>query len=717
MEEKKNPEAMQPDEALSDDAMLSQEQETEFSLDDIMREFASDAAEDQQPEEADFPEEAAEATAAETAEAIPMETEAAQETPEAPSGVTEHTVRLDIPQGTQLGIDTGDTIRFAALEGEETEESPAPAEPAPSVPEKAEPYSEDWQPEFEQPIPDYVPPAPIAFRSLSKTQELKRKLVTGPERRYYELSEQGLGKTQAAIFFSLLLAIFSAAAMAAYSLGAIGEERVKLMVFFQFLALLLSALLGCYRLMDGIGDLFRGRFSLNTSLFLTFAACFADGLLCLQEQRIPCCAAFSLQVAMSLWSEYHTRYTKLGQTDTLRKASFLRGLKTVPEYYDGCKGIVRAEGRVEDFMEHYEQLSKPQKRFHLYVMIADLVSIAIGVAAGVLHKSVGFGLQVLSVTLLAAVPVTSYVFVTRPMAILEKRLHRLGAVLCGWQGVENLSGRSVFALRHSDLFPSGTCKLNGVKFYGSRDPDEVVAYCTALVEADGGSLAPLFRHLLDSRNGRNYDLENLTSYPNGGIGGEVLTVPVLMGTGDFLRQMGVEIPEGILVDQAVYAAIDGELSGVFAVTFLRTRPAAAGLHTLSAYRGLRGVLTTDDFMLTEDFIRSCFRVNTRRFAFPDRVTRNQLQNTEPEEELLAGALITNENLASYAYAVTGARSLRSAARIGLIVHLVGGILGLAMMLTLAVLGAQELLTPVNVLLYELAWLIPGLLITEWTRSV
>ena len=713
MEETKNPEALQADEMP--ESQLPPEEE--FDLDAIMREFSASEASEEVSEE--LTEEAAaqiaEAFPETVSEIAPEEDLPAEEAPEA-SGVTEDTVRLDIPQGSQLGIDAGDTIRFAALvEEEETQEQPR-EETAP-VPEKAEPYSDDWQPEFEQPIADYVPPAPIAFRSRSKAQELKRQLVTGPERRYYELSEQGLGRTQAAIFFSLIIALCSAAAMALYSLGMIDPQRLKLMVFCQFLALLLSALLGCYRMMEGIGDLFRGRFSLNTTLVLTFAACFADGLLCLREQRIPCCAAFSLQVTMSLWSEYHIRHTKLGQTDTLRKASFLHAVKAVPEYYDGCKGLVRGEGSVEDFMENYEQLSKPQKKLNLYALIATVLSIAVGVTAGVLHKSISFGLQVLSVTLLASVPVTSFVFVTRPTAILEKRLHRLGAVLCGWQGVESLSGRAVFALKHGDLFPAGHCKLNGVKFYGDRDPDEVVAYCAALVEADGGSLAPLFRHLLESRNGRHYDLENLTAYPDGGIGGEVCTVPVLMGTGDFLRQMGVEVPEGILVDQAVYAAIDGELSGVFAVTYVRTRPATAGLHTLSSYRGLRGVMTTGDFMLTEDFIRSCFRVSTRRFSFPDRATRLRLQAVEAGEDVPCGALITADGLASYAYAVTGARSLRSAARIGLVIHLIGGILGIAMMLTLSILGARELLTPVNVLLYELAWLIPGFLITEWTRSI
>ena len=49
--------------------------------------------------------------------------------------------------------------------------------------------------------------------------------------------------------------------------------------------------------------------------------------------------------------------------------------------------------------------------------------------------------------------------------------------------------------------------------------------------------------------------------------------------------------------------------------------------------------------------------------------------------------------------------------------LVGGIVGLIMMVILAVLGESQLLTPSNLLLYELIWMIPGFLITEWTRSL
>jgi hypothetical protein len=310
-----------------------------------------------------------------------------------------------------------------------------------------------------------------------------------------------------------------------------------------------------------------------------------------------------------------------------------------------------------------------------------------------------------------------FITLTRPMAILEKRLHKLGTVLCGWRGVKEMSGSVVFPLGDEDLFPAGSTRLNGVKFYGNRDPDEIVAYATALICADGGGLAPLFTQLLDSRNGYHYEVENLQCYGNGGIGGEVCGEPVLVGVLSFLEDMGVDMPEGTKVNQAVYAAIDGQLCGVFAITYGKVKSSAAGLSTLCSYRRLRQVLITGDFMLTDSFLRSKFNVKTRSMAFPSREERLALAEKVPAEETPCVALTTHEGLAPLAYAMTGARSVRTASIVGMVIHLIGGVLGLAMMMTLAVLGAEELLTPMNLLLYELIWLIPGLLITEWTRAV
>ena len=557
----------------------------------------------------------------------------------------------------------------------------------------------------------------IPFRPRQRLRELKRDLIAGPEKRYYDLTEIGFGKLQAAIFISVLIVLFTAGATAMYAAGVVQASRMKLLVFGQFLAMLLSALLGCYQMMEGVADLMKGRFTLNTMLLVTFAACCADGVLGLMELRMPCCAAFSLHVTMSLWGAYHRRQTEMAQMDTMRKATHLDSVVAVPEYCDGCSGLLRGEGQVEDFMDNYAAPSGPEKVLNIYALVATVLSIGIGVAAGVLHGSVSFAVRVLSVSLLAAVPVTGFIAMTRPMAILEKRLHKLGTVLCGWQGVKGMCRRALFPVDHSDLFPTGYCKMNGVKFYGSRDPDQVVAYCTALILADGSGLGDLFEQLLTSRNGRHYEAVNYRAYTNGGIGAEVCDEPVLMGSLEFLKEMGVEVPEGIHVNHAVYAAVDGELCGVFAITYGKANSSAAGISTLCSYRKLWPVLTSCDFMLNESFIKDRFGVNPRKVCFPERDVRRTLEQTEIPEGTPALALITTEGLSPFAYAVTGAKSLRNASIMAAVVHLIGGIFGLAIMVALAVLGEAALLTPFNLLVFELVWLIPGLLISEWTRVI
>ena len=619
-----------------------------------------------------------------------------------------------------------DTQEFSPVE-EPASDAITTDEPASAVPPTDEPtivMDLPEEPEAPQPavaepafeVEEEFIPAPIVFTPRSRLKELKKQLVAGPERRYYELSEMGVGKLQAAVLLNLLVVLISGGVTALFALELVPENRMKLVIFSQVLAMLISALLGCNLMLDSLGDLFKGRFTVNTLLTLTFAACLIDGVFCLKELRVPCCAAFSLEMTMALWSRLQKHNTEMAQMDTMRKAVRLHGIVRVENYYEGKDGLLRKEGEVSDFMDTYKKMPSPEIVQSIYAVLSLLVCIGIAVFAGMLH-GLSMGVQILSTSLLVAVPASFFVSISRPMAILEARLHMVGTVLCGWEGVKDLCGKAVFPISDLDLFPQGSTKLNGVKFYGSRNPDEVVSYTTSVIHIAGGGLVPVFDQLLKSRNGSVYPVHSFRNYGDGGIGGEVDGLPVLVGTMAFLRDMGVEIPEGTMVSQAVYAAVDGELCAVYAISYAKMRSAAAGLVTLCGYRKLKPLKLSGDFMLTEDFLRSKFNVKTKRIAFPDRDTCQKLQQhpIDPEEPVLA--LTTREELVSAAYAITGARALRLSTKLGVIIHLIGGTLGLIIMLVLGYLGSTQLLTPANILLYQLIWAVPGLLMTEWTRIV
>ena len=685
------------------------ENNQDFDLEDILKEFGEHP-------EAEEP--------AEPAGQMP-ELRFDDETPDIPEEVPEarpeETTAFALEEAAEPTVETEEPSLPDTQEFDPVEEVPPEALPTdePTIvidlPEESEaPKPAAAEPAFE--VEEEFIPAPIVFTPRSRLKELKKQLVAGPERRYYELSEMGVGRLQAAILLNLLVVLISGGVTALFALELVPENRMKLVVFSQVLAMLISALLGCNLMLDSLGDLLKGRFTVNTLLTLTFAACLIDSVFCLQELRVPCCAAFSLEMTMALWARLQKHNTEMAQMDTMRKAVRLHGIVRVENYYEGKDGLLRKEGEVSDFMDTYSKMPSPEVVQSIYAVLSLLICIGIAVFAGMLH-GISMGVQILSTSLLVAVPASFFISISRPMAILEARLHMVGTVLCGWEGVKDLCGKAVFPISDLDLFPQGSTKLNGVKFYGSRNPDEVVSYTASVIHVAGGGLVPVFDQLLGSRSGTLYPVQHYRNYGDGGIGGEVDGLPVLVGTMAFLQDMGVEIPEGTMVNQAVYTAVDGELCAVYAISYAKMRSAAAGLVTLCGYRKLKPLKLSGDFMLTESFLRAKFNVKTNRIAFPDRDTCQKLQQhpIAPDEPVLA--LTTREELVSAAYAITGARALRQATKLGVIIHLIGGILGLVIMLVLGYLGSTELLTPSNILLYQLIWAVPGLLVTEWARIV
>ena len=631
-----------------------------------------------------------------------------EEVPAEPSQAAADTRVYEIPEAdaseevtvelTQEPTRQLDDLSFAAAG---TEKTAAPQEAA-------------AQPE-EEALPNEGPNT-IPLDRSAKLRELKRKLVAGPEKRYYSLSEMGVGKLQLAMILNLIILLLCGAAIALYSKGMVPASRTKLMIFSQVLALMVSGLLGCGLMIDGIMDLFRLRYSLNSTLAVSFVACMADAWFCLDEQRVPYCAAFVLEMAMAMLASYHKRTTEMAQLDTMRKATSLTSLVKEPQFYEKRAGILRGQGDVEDFMETYNRPSGPELVQRVYAFVALLACIGITVLTGLLHGT-SMAVKIFSTSLLVSVPAGYFVALTRPAALLERRLHMVGAVICGWQGVKKLCGRAVVPLRDKDLFPRGSTKLNGIKFYCDRTPAEVVSYTASLIFEAGGSLVPLFRNLLVSRGGIEYPVEHFRDYGRGGIGGEVNGEPILLGSLEFLQDMGVEIPQGTMVNQAVYVSIDGQLAAVIAISYAKMRSASAGLVSLCGCRRLKTLLLAGDFMLTDGFIREKFNIRTRRLILPPQEERADLaaRKADPEADVLA--LLTRDDLISSAYAITGSMSLRTACRVGSVIGIVGGIVGIVIMLALSYLGSTELLTPARVILYQLVWMIPSLLATEWTRIV
>lgn len=625
----------------------------------------------------------------------------------------------EVPAAAPADFDTTGPLpdlsqAFQAQAGAEEAEPAEEAPEEPPIPQEPAVQADMPQQEPEQELQSHT--GGFAHVHGDRLRELKRKIVAGPEKQYYALSEKGVGKLQVAIILNVIILLLCGLGVFLDAKGMIPASRNKFMVFSQVLAMMVSGLLGIGLILDGLDDLLHLHYSLNTTLAVTFIACMADAWFSLDEQRVPFCSAFVLEMVVALLACYYSRSTEMMQLDTMRKANSLTSLVKEPQYYAKRTGILRGQGDVEDFMDTYSRPSGLATVQRVYAFVALLACIGIAALTWMLHGP-SMAMKIFSTSLLVSAPAGYFLALTRPASLLEKRLHMVGAVICGWQGVKKLCGRAVVPLREKDLFPRGSTKLNGIKFYSDRPSAEVVSYAASLIFAAGGGLVPLMRNLLGSRGGTQYPVDAFHDYGQGSIGGEIQGESVLIGSSEFLQSMGVDIPQGTMVSQALYVAIDGVLCAVIAISYAKMRSASAGIVSLCGCRKLRTVLLAGDFMMTDSLIREKFSIRTKRLIFPSAEERAELAAKQPNPEADVLALVTRDDLISSAYAITGAMSLRRSCIAGSIIGILGGITGILIMLALSYLGSTELLTPARVLLYQLAWMIPSFLATEWTRVV
>ena len=168
-------------------------------------------------------------------EAVPMDTirmnelisQIIEET-EKPSVLPEDaTIRMDV-MPDRAPVDAADddmTIRLDSVpEGETIRLDPVSDSPTirmePLVAEASEAEEE-------------APESKIIYNPRTRLRELKKKLIAGPEKRYYELSELGIGKIQIALIASLAVCALCILTTALFSLDMMPESRLRFVMDFS----------------------------------------------------------------------------------------------------------------------------------------------------------------------------------------------------------------------------------------------------------------------------------------------------------------------------------------------------------------------------------------------------------------------------------------------------------------------------------------------------
>ena len=295
-----------------------------------------------------------------------------------------------------------------------------------------------------------------------------------------------------------------------------------------------------------------------------------------------------------------------------------------------------------------------------------------------------------------------------------RRLAADGAALAGWSGIAASRGGCCVLITDGDLFPPGYVELNGFKVMSDFPAERVVAYTATLIRDSGSGLTTLFHNQLRTLGGLMRNADNLQCHEGGGLSANIRGDQVLVGSAAFMKLMKVRLPQGLNVKNAVFCAIDGKLAGIFALSYTLPDTVFPALESLMLEK-VEPVLATRDFNLIPAMLQQRFKLAADKMAFPGVERRRELSNPDQEHDGVLTALLCREGLLPFAEAITAAKRLRWATRLGAALCCAASLLGMALAAYLTSVGAYTSLSPLNLLIYMLTWLAPVWFLSGWVH--
>lgn len=479
-----------------------------------------------------------------------------------------------------------------------------------------------------------------------------------------------------------------------------------------------GALLSLDVLGTGIGRAFRGKVEMDTLAALACLFTLADGILLAlepgEELRLPYTAVVLADLFLLLHGRYHKRCAQRLSCRVAAASSSPYRVTQDEGKWNGRDAYTKWSGTAEGFGSQIQMDDGAQRIFHRVcplLLLGDVVLAMLATVGAGHTENLAWGLSAL---FSASAAFGSGLAYGRSFHKLARRLSQSGAALAGWPGVVGSRRGGRVLITDTDLFPPGYVEFNGYKVMGNFPVERVMAYTATLLRDAGSGLARLFHEQLRAMGGLLRNAERLCCYEGGGLSANIRGDQVLVGSAAFMNLMEISLPPGLNVKSAVFCAINGELAGIFALNYTLPDTVFPSVEELMREKiGL--VLATRDFNLIPAMLQQRFKLAADKMDFPPVERRRELSDPEQPHGDTLTALLCREGIFPFAEAVTAARRLRRAARMGAVLCCMGAVLGMALAAYLVSAVAYSSLSPLNLLVYSIAWLIPVWFSSGWVH--
>lgn len=206
----------------------------------------------------------------------------------------------------------------------------------------------------------------------------------------------------------------------------------------------------------------------------------------------------------------------------------------------------------------------------LIVILSLILTVISGIASAMYYGGLIYGLYAASaIQCFASLPCLFFID-TLPLYRSSKKLGKVGAVILGKSGAEQIEMANAFVINSSDIFPKGTVTLHKMQVLSENNLDDTLIRAASLTEYTGNTLAPIFKSITKDSNVTVLPDADTVKYEERlGISGWVDNRLLFIGNRTLMETHGIKVPS-IDVDRKILA------QGYFPV-YVATREKACAL--------------------------------------------------------------------------------------------------------------------------------------------
>ena len=390
------------------------------------------------------------------------------------------------------------------------------------------------------------------------------------------------------------------------------------------------------------------------------------------------------------------------------------------------KDLLRALARDLEQKDPWVLLSRPMKEADGFVeqSLSERASerrarkvsyILLGVAllSGVLFLLAGAGWNkaaaAMAAVLCMGAPLSSTLIAGVASLRLQRAAAAVGAVVPGWQAIEQLGGIDTLQIDADDLFTADSAQLEDIRIFKGGRIDRAILYAASVLNESHGTLKGLFRQIVEERTDILFPVKDLEQHHGLGFSAWCDNNRILIGTRRYLEQEGVPLPDeeyemqhsknGEL--QILYLAVSGNLHAMFVLKYVGGRNVARSLAVLQK-ENIRLLVTCQDPSLTAHHITEAYRLPEGMITVLDQEQCNAIK-AAPEDPEDTCCMIHLKAFASLTGGLQAADQAQNAESSATTVQMVSVLFSIIIAALLTSAGSIWELSVATVLMYQAAW--------------